>query len=124
MAKIIWVLVAIVGAIATGGIALHRGESINALWLVVAAGCIYAIGYRFYSAWIATKVLIADPARPLDRLRSPLRGDCGPGAFDRSHAGSAVRLSAGHALDFGGRCVGRLRAGHVCAHAVHATQWP
>jgi carbon starvation protein len=69
MAKFIWVLIAIVGAIATGGIALHRGESINALWLVVAAGCIYAIGYRFYSAWIATKVLMADPTRQTPAVR-------------------------------------------------------
>jgi carbon starvation protein len=50
MKKMIWALVALVGAFALGGLALHRGESINALWIVVAAGCFYAIGYRVYSA--------------------------------------------------------------------------
>jgi len=47
----------IVGAAAVGAIALHRGEPINALWLVVAATCCYALGYRFYSRFIAAKFL-------------------------------------------------------------------
>ena len=45
--NLFWIAVAVVGAFAFGGLALHRGESINALWLIVAALCIYAIGYRF-----------------------------------------------------------------------------
>ena len=49
--------VALIGAFAVGGIALHRGETINAMWIVVAAVCVYAIGYRFYSAWVAARVL-------------------------------------------------------------------
>ncbi|MEY3410869.1 MAG: carbon starvation protein, partial [Pseudomonadota bacterium] len=53
MKKLIWALIAILGASAVGGIALNRGESINALWFVTAALCIYAIAYRFYSAWLA-----------------------------------------------------------------------
>ncbi len=70
MQKLLWWLVAAVGAVAVGGLALQRGESINALWIVVAALCIYAIGYRFYSAWIATRVLLVDPTRatPAERL--------------------------------------------------------
>lgn len=64
MKKLLWGLVALIGACAIGGIALYRGESINALWIVVAALCVYAIGYRFYSAWIAATVLSVDPSRP------------------------------------------------------------
>lgn len=68
--KIIWGLVALLGAFALAGIALNRGESINALWLITAAACIYAIAYRFYAAWIATKVLVIDETRatPAERL--------------------------------------------------------
>ena len=40
---------AVVGAFSLGTVALHRGESINAVWLVVAAVCVYLIAYRFYS---------------------------------------------------------------------------
>ena len=65
-----WLFVSILGAAAVGGIALHRGESINAIWFIVAALCVYAIAYRFYSAWIATKVLVLDPTRatPAERF--------------------------------------------------------
>jgi len=65
-----WLAVAILGAGAVGGIALHRGEAIDSLWFIVAALCVYAIAYRFYSAFIATKVLILDPTRatPAERL--------------------------------------------------------
>ena len=70
MKKIAWLAVAATGAFALGGLALHRGESINALWIIVAAVCIYAIGYRFYSAWVAAKVLSVDATRatPAERL--------------------------------------------------------
>jgi carbon starvation protein len=57
------IALAVVGAIALGGIALYRQEPINALWIVTAAVCIYLLGYRFYSAWIATRVLVVDPSR-------------------------------------------------------------
>ena len=40
-----------------GGIALHRGEHINSLWLVLAAACTYLIGYRFYAKFIAARVM-------------------------------------------------------------------
>lgn len=66
----VWLSVAIIGAYAVAGIALNRGESINALWLITAALCIYAIAYRFYAAWIAAKVLVVDETRatPAERL--------------------------------------------------------
>lgn len=68
---LIWILISLIGASAVGGIALHRGESINALWFIVAAVCVYAIGFRFYSAWIAAKVLMLDDTRatPAERLQ-------------------------------------------------------
>ena len=58
-----WVLVAIVGAFALATIALQRGEAISALWVVVAALCVYLIAYRYYSLFLATKVLGLDPNR-------------------------------------------------------------
>lgn len=66
----IWLLIALLGASAVGGIALNRGENINALWFIAAALCIYAIGYRFYATWIAAKVLSVDETRatPAERL--------------------------------------------------------
>src|SRR5437868_733260 len=69
MKKLFWFLVALVAAIAVAGIALRRGESINALWIVVAAVCIYALGYRFYSAWVAARVLSVEATRATPALR-------------------------------------------------------
>ncbi|HYC10900.1 MAG TPA: carbon starvation CstA family protein [Steroidobacteraceae bacterium] len=70
MKKISGVLLAVVAAFAMGGLALHRHEPINALWIVTAAVCIYLLGYRFYATWIATRVLRVDPSRatPAERL--------------------------------------------------------
>jgi carbon starvation protein len=67
---IIWLAVALLGAAAISGIALNRGESINALWFITAAFCVYAIAYRFYAAWIAASVLVIDETRatPAERL--------------------------------------------------------
>jgi len=67
---LIWSGVALLGAAALAMIALHRGEQINAMWLVVAALCSYALGIRFYSKFIAAKVLALDPQRatPAERL--------------------------------------------------------
>jgi carbon starvation protein len=69
MNRIFWSAIALLGACAVGGIALQRGETINALWIVVAALCIYALGYRFYSAWIVAKVLAVDDTRATPALR-------------------------------------------------------
>jgi carbon starvation protein len=69
---LIWGAVAIAGMLALGVVAIHRGEPINALWLVVAAACCYALGYRFYSAFIAAKILTVDARRatPAERLEN------------------------------------------------------
>ena len=70
--KILGVVLAVIAAFAVGGIALHRDEPINALWIVTAAVCIYLLGYRFYAAWITAKVLSADDTRasPAERLNN------------------------------------------------------
>jgi carbon starvation protein len=67
-----WGTVALLGAVAVSAVALHRGEPINALWLVVAATCCYALGYRFYSKFIAVKILMLDGLRatPAERLEN------------------------------------------------------
>src|ERR1700760_3711065 len=69
---LIWIVVAILGALALATIAFHRREPINAMWLVVAAVCSYAIGYRFYSKFIAAHVLSLDALRatPAERLEN------------------------------------------------------
>jgi carbon starvation protein len=69
---LMWVAISLLGAIAVGAIAFHRGEQISAMWLVVAAVCTYAVGYRFYSKFIAAKVLLLDPLRatPAERLEN------------------------------------------------------
>ncbi|MCQ8127159.1 carbon starvation CstA family protein [Methylomonas rivi] len=67
---LVWICIAAIGAFAVAGIALQRGETINSMWLVVAAVCVYALGYRFYSAFIAAKVLMLDAGRatPAERF--------------------------------------------------------
>ncbi len=67
---VIWLGIAALGAFALATIALRRGEHINAMWLVVAAFCTYAVGYRFYSRFVAAKVLALDGQRatPAERL--------------------------------------------------------
>jgi carbon starvation protein len=63
MAKLGWLGVALIGAASLGVVAFERGEPVNALWLIVATGCVYAIGYRFHSAWLMATVLTIDPSR-------------------------------------------------------------
>src|SRR5579863_6539056 len=68
--KLLWVLIAAVAAVALGMISTARGEPINAVWLVAAAACIYALGYLFYSRFVAYTVLELDDRRatPAERL--------------------------------------------------------
>jgi carbon starvation protein len=66
----IWIAVVALGTFALAAIALHRGESIDAMWFIIAAVCVYAVGYRFYSAFVAAKVLALDATRatPAERF--------------------------------------------------------
>ena len=68
--KLFWILVAFIGALGLGMIATVRGEPLNAVWLVAAAACIYMIGYRFYSRFVAYRVLELNNQRatPAERL--------------------------------------------------------
>jgi carbon starvation protein len=68
----VWIIVAAVGALSLGGIALQRGETINSAWLVTAAVCTYLAAYRFYASFIAAKVMALDDTRatPSERLRN------------------------------------------------------
>jgi len=66
-----WALVACTGAGALGVVALSRGESVSSVWFLVAALCVYALGFRFYSRFLAERVFRLDPdaATPARRLR-------------------------------------------------------
>jgi carbon starvation protein len=65
-----WTAVALAGAWAVGVLALVRGETVNAIWFVVAAVCVYAIAYRFYGAFLAARLFALDAGRatPAERL--------------------------------------------------------
>ena len=58
-----WAALSLAGAGSLAFVALNRGESINAVWIVVAAVCVYLIAYRFYSLYIADKVFGLDERR-------------------------------------------------------------
>ncbi|MEO8602173.1 MAG: carbon starvation CstA family protein [bacterium] len=58
-----WAAVALAGAYALGVLAIWRGETVNAIWFVIAAVAVYSIAYRFYGAFLAAKLFALDPAR-------------------------------------------------------------
>ena len=70
VSALLWLLVALAGAGALSAIAFSRGEPVNGLFFVVGAGCTYLVAYRFYSAFLAAKVLALDGTRatPAERL--------------------------------------------------------
>src|SRR6187549_2488208 len=61
--KLVWIGVAALGTWAVAVLALSRGEEISALWIVIAGFCALSISYRFYSKWLATKVLVLNEER-------------------------------------------------------------
>src|SRR5437773_11370814 len=61
--NLFWMLMALAGAWAYATLALHRGEQLNSAYILIAALCSYAIGYRFYSKWIAARVLMLNDRR-------------------------------------------------------------
>ena len=69
---VIWALISLLGAAAFGVLALVRGETINAAWLLTAAVCTYVVAYRFYSKFLADKVFGLDPQRatPAERFNN------------------------------------------------------
>src|SRR5919204_1008914 len=69
LSVLLWVAVSALGAGAFAWLALSRGETVNAAWLLTAALCTYAVGYRFYSKLIAAKVFALDAARATPAVR-------------------------------------------------------
>ena len=69
---LVWALISAIGACSLGGVALYRGEHISSIWLVLAAACTYAAGYRFYGKFIAARVMALNDQRatPAERLRN------------------------------------------------------
>ena len=61
--KLLWFAVAGLGTWAIAILALSRGERVSALWIVIAGFCALSISYRFYSKWLATKVLVLNEGR-------------------------------------------------------------
>ena len=59
----LWIIISLLGVTAVAVAAFQRGEPVNALWLVVAGVCAFAVSYRFYSAWLMAKVLTIDDNR-------------------------------------------------------------
>ena len=70
--RLFWVGMAVLAAGAFSAIAVERGEPVNSIWLVLASGCTYLIGYRFYAKFIAARVMALDDQRatPAERLRN------------------------------------------------------
>src|SRR5215211_6278648 len=60
---LLWLVVALLGAGGYAVVALNRSEPVNSAYILVAALCTYAVGYRFYSKWIAARVLALDDRR-------------------------------------------------------------
>ncbi|MDE3165020.1 MAG: carbon starvation protein A, partial [Acidobacteriota bacterium] len=69
---LIWAVLACVAALCLGAIAIGRGESMNSIWLVLAAGCSYLVAYRFYGKFIAARVMALNELRatPAERLEN------------------------------------------------------
>src|SRR3954470_19430109 len=66
--KLVWIFVTLLGLVAIAVLALSRGEQVSALWIVVAGMCALSISYRFYSKWLAAKVLVLNDERATPAL--------------------------------------------------------
>lgn len=115
-----WVILGIIGAFCLSVVALRRGEHVSALWIVVASVSVYLVAYRYYSLYIAQKVMKLDPTRATPAVinndglnyvptnRYVLFGHhfaaiAGAGAPGRAGIGRADGLSAGDTVVAGGR---------------------
>ena len=138
---IVWIFVALFGALALATIAVHRGEQINALWLIAAAICTYALGYRFYSGFIAAKVLALDPKRatPAERLENGrdflptnkwvvfghhFAAIAGPGPLVGPVLAAQFGYLPGTSVDISGCGFRGLRPGFRHFALFRATRWP
>ena len=130
--KLLWIAITALGLVAIMVLALSRGEQISALWIVTAGLCAFAISYRFYSKWLATKVLVLNDERatpavvqndgkdfvPTNRwmvFGHHFAAIAGPGPLVGPVLAAQFGFSARHALDFDRRDSGRRRARYDCA---------
>ena len=65
----VWVVIGLVGVGCLGFVAFTRGEQVSALWLVIASVCVFAIAWRFHSAWLMAKVLTIEDSRATPAMR-------------------------------------------------------
>src|SRR5882724_6429351 len=72
LGHLLWAVVAVAAAFCLAAIALNRGEHINSTWLLLAAACTYALGFRFYGKFIAARVMALNNQRatPAERLEN------------------------------------------------------
>ena len=66
--RLLWIAVSLLGLGSVAILAISRGEQINALWIIIAGLCAFVISYRFYSKWLATKVIVLDDERATPAL--------------------------------------------------------
>src|SRR5437588_5432325 len=71
--RLLWIAVTLLGLGSISILAMSRGEQVNALWIIVAGLCAFAVSYRFYSKWLASKVLLLNDARATPAL---VQNDC------------------------------------------------
>lgn len=69
--KFIWIIISLIAAVSLSIVVgiINPTEKVNALWMIAAAGCIYAIAYRFYASFLAAKVLVIDENRITPAIR-------------------------------------------------------
>src|SRR5947209_20487023 len=72
LSALLWAAIAAAGSAGFAVLALHRGETVSAAWMVIAAVCTYVVGYRFYSRFIAQKIMALDDRRatPAERINN------------------------------------------------------
>src|SRR4026209_1097459 len=66
--RLLWIAVTLLGLGSISILAMSRGEQVNALWIIVAGLCAFAVSYRFYSKWLASKVLLLNDERATPAL--------------------------------------------------------
>jgi carbon starvation protein len=66
--RLLWIAVTLLGLGSISILAMSRGEQVNALWIIVAGLCAFAVSYRFYSKWLASKVLLLNDQRATPAL--------------------------------------------------------
>jgi hypothetical protein len=123
-----WLLTALLGVWGYATLATQRGEPLNSVYVLLAALCSYAIGYRFYSKWVAARVLTLNDRRAtpcevqedgkdyvktnkVDRVRASFCRDLRSRAVGGSRFGRAIRLFAGCIMDSDRSGIGRGGAG-------------